>query len=139
MALSSAQGWPLAEDRDGTSLPGVTAAWSEACALPTVGAGPFPRGQGIPRVMAAALWLGADSARPCASLALLPCGRLRQHSQRSAQTVPSQCLIHTLSLFLLLLLCSPRLSASEVTLGRPTREPLCTICLVMTAVAPPMS
>lgn len=63
--------------------------------------------------------------------------RLRGHSQRSAHTVPSQCLIHTLSLFLLLPLCSPRLSASEVTLGRPTREPLCTICLVMTAVAPP--
>ena len=106
--------------------------------LLTAGAGPFPRGRGIPGVMAAALWHGADSTRPCASLALLPCGRLRGQSQRSAQTVPSQRLIYTLSLFLLLLLCSPRLSASEVTLGRPTREPLCTICLVMTAVAPPM-
>lgn len=105
--------------------------------LPTAGAGPFPRGRGIPGVMAAALWHGANSTRPCASLTLFPCGRLRGQSQRSAQTVPSQRLIYTLSLFLLLLLCS-RLSASEVTLGRPTREPLCTICLVMTAVAPPM-
>lgn len=26
----------------------------------------------------------------------------------------------------------------EVTLGHPTREPLCTICLVMTAVVPHM-
>lgn len=36
--------------------------------------------------------------------------------------------------------CSQSLEkwSPEVTLGRPTREPLCTICLVMTAVAPPM-
>lgn len=40
--------------------------------LPTAGASPFSRGWGIPGVMAAALWLGADSTRPCASLPLLP-------------------------------------------------------------------
>lgn len=106
-------------------LPG----WKPVC--------PCPWGQGIPRLVTAALWCGATSTHPCVSLTLLPCGHLWGQSQCSAQTVPSQRLIHTLSLFLLLLLCSP-LSASEVTLGHPTREPLCTICLVMTAVAPHM-
>lgn len=36
--------------------------------------------------------------------------------------------------------CSQSLEkwSPEVTLGRPTKEPLCTTCQAMTAVAPPM-
>lgn len=49
------------------------------CVVLPMGAGPVPRGRGIPGVVAAALWHGADSTRPCASLTLLPCARLRGH------------------------------------------------------------
>lgn len=45
----------LTKDRDGTSLPGVTAAWLEACVLPAMGTSPLPQGWGIPRVLLAAL------------------------------------------------------------------------------------